>query len=287
MPFFISVNDNCDMTHKYSVLKALRPFSFSVALITCVVGIVGAATLMEIDPWLALAVVLGAVLLQAGVNLINDYSDLQWQQDSRCRTMIRRNFRLGLSCFFLAAACGVVLVAARGLPLLLLFLLGLVGALGYTLEPINFKRRGLAVALVFWLMGMLMVCGSYYAVTGSVSWLIFYQAIPVSLISSLLLLANELRDHQVDEQQGVRTLTVRIGFKPAMGLYKILLLAVFLISVVLWWQEGLSAAWWLLSLPMLWLIGRLLSSEQSLRNNLPPMTGRFFMLFGLLYVFSL
>ncbi len=295
---------------KYQLSHALRPFSFAVALVTCLTGIVAAAQAGYGTGTLAVLVLLAALLLQAGVNLINDYADLEflavggsgavsaaskpqqavsdvpdWQQ---AEALIRRNFRLGLGCIMLAAAIGIYLVALRGLPLLLLLLLGLFGALGYTLEPVNFKRRGLAVVLVFWLMGVLMVCGAYYVVTGQLHDAIVWQSLPVSLLSALLLLANELRDVEQDRAAGVRTLTVRIGFVPACELYRSLLVAVALLSLVLWLYGYLPAAGWLLlSVPWaMWLL-HAVRAEPSALKRLPPLTGGFFMLFGLLYLLSL
>lgn len=271
---------------KYSLRRALRPFSFSVALITCLVGIVSAASLPTFDYGVSLLILLGALVLQAGVNLINDYADLKRLPNQRLREQVIRNFRLGLVCFLLAAAIGVSLISVAGLELLILLLIGLAGGLGYTVEPINFKRRGLAVVLVFWLMGVLMVCGSYFILAGNLNWSIFYRSIPVSLVSSILLLANELRDAESDAVAGIRTLTVRIGLNAAKRLYIILLLLVAGVSLLLWITGILPGLWWLISLPLIYLLYKQQLTEAG-RATLPPASGRFFMVFGLLYCLSL
>jgi len=271
---------------KYSLGRALRPFSFSVALITCLVGIVSASDLPDFSYTTAVIIIVAAVLLQAGVNLINDYADLQRLQSRLVRARVVRNFRLGLCCFLLAAAIGIYLISYAGLGLLALLLVGLAGALGYTVEPVNFKRRGLAVVLVFWLMGVLMVCGSYYILAGEINWQIFWRAVPVSLISSLLLLANEIRDIDSDRDAGIRTLTVRIGLERGRQLYLLLLLCVIVIAAALWISGMIAGVWWLASAPLIWLLYRQQQTPQG-RASLPPSSGRFFMLFGLLYCLSL
>jgi 1,4-dihydroxy-2-naphthoate octaprenyltransferase len=271
---------------KYSLRRALRPFSFSVALITCLVGIISAAGLPVFDYTVALLILLGALVLQAGVNLINDYADLKQLRNQNAREQVTRNFRLGLVCFLLAAAIGISLISVAGLELLVLLLIGLVGGLGYTVEPVNFKRRGLAVVLVFWLMGVLMVCGSYFILVGDLSWVVFYRSIPVSLVSSILLLANEIRDAESDAEAGIRTLTVRIGLRAAKHLYIFLLLLVVGVSLLLWAAGILPGLWWLMSLPLIYLLYKQQLSEAG-RASLPPSSGRFFMLFGLLYCLSL
>jgi 1,4-dihydroxy-2-naphthoate octaprenyltransferase len=271
---------------KYSLGRALRPFSFSVALITCLVGIVSAADTAGFSYPVSSLILLGALLLQASVNLINDHADLQYLTDRVVRAKIVRNFRLGLGCLLAAAAIGIYLISYAGLGLLALLLVGLAGALGYTVEPVNFKRRGLAVVLVFWLMGVLMVCGSYYILAGEINWLIFWRSVPVSLISSLLLLANEIRDVTSDRDEGIRTLTVRLGLRRARMLYLALLVSVVVLAAVLWSVGAISGFWWLASVPMIWLLYKKQQDDIG-RAMLPPASGRFFMLFGLLYCLSL
>ncbi|BBB27241.1 prenyltransferase [Amphritea japonica] len=271
---------------KYSLGRALRPFSFSVALITCLVGIVSAAGLPAFNYSVAFLILLGALVLQAGVNLINDHADLKQLKNHNARQQVIRNFRLGLVCFLLASAIGVSLLSVTGLELLILLSIGLLGGLGYTVEPVNFKRRGLAVVLVFWLMGVLMVCGSYFILAGELSWSVFYRSIPVSLVSSLLLLANEIRDVRSDSAAGIRTLTVRIGLNAAKGLYVTLLLLVAGISLILWVTEVIPGLWWLGSLPLIYWLYKQQLTEAG-RISLPPASGRFFMVFGLLYCLSL
>ncbi|WP_299198715.1 prenyltransferase [uncultured Amphritea sp.] len=271
---------------KYSLGRALRPFSFAVALITCLVGIVSAFELPGFSYSIALMIIVAAVLLQAGVNLINDHADLQRLKSPVVRDRVIRNFRLGLCCFLLAAAIGIYLISHAGLGLLVLLMVGLAGALGYTVEPVNFKRRGLAVVLVFWLMGVLMVCGSYYILVGELSWPVFWRAVPVSLISSLLLLANEIRDIDSDRDAGIRTLTVRIGLDKARKLYLLLLLLVMAVAAALWFTGVISGGWWLASMPLIWWLYKQQQGAAG-RASLPPASGRFFMLFGLLYCLSL
>jgi 1,4-dihydroxy-2-naphthoate octaprenyltransferase len=284
-----------DLT-KYQFWRALRPFSFTVALVICLTGITSAAVSTVIDPCAAVLVLLAGLLLQAGVNLINDYADrhqvrretLPGMDGTLALRRIGYNFNAGLCCFLLAAVIGLYLVSRAGLPLLWLALVGIVGALGYTLEPINYKRRGLGVVLVFWLMGVLMVAGSYYAVSGELSATVLWQSLPVSLLTSLLLLSNELRDYEADRAAGIRTLTVRIGYTQAGRLYIAGIAGAFASAAALWLSGSLSSLWPLLPALLclkapLVLINR--PSEQ--RTPITPLTGRLFLVFGIGYCLAL
>ena len=206
---------------KYTFIGAVRPFSFPVALVTCSIGLLlawqqGAFSLMQ-----ALLVLAGGVLLQAGVNLINDYSDLSLLRrysDSEWKVRaVQRHFRLGMACFLLASVIALYFVSVRGMGFLVLCLLGLLGALGYTLKPINYKSRGLGVVLVFWLMGVMMISGSALALGAPMTPALLLQSVPVSLLVALLLLSNELRDFESDSRDGHATLTVRSGYRFSVG----------------------------------------------------------------------
>ena len=279
---------------KYQFWRAVRPFSFTVALCACLTGIASAYAAGIVEPLLSVLVLLAGVLLQAGVNLINDYADLSLLRGRSCDGIaeavarIRRNFRAGLACFALAAVIAFYLIAQVGLALLWLCVVGLVGALTYTLNPVNYKARGLGVVLVFWLMGVLMVAGSYLAVAGQLTETVIWQSVPISLLVSLLLLSNELRDYEADRRDQIGTLTVRIGYERAVLLYRLLLAGSYLSVFLLWWQQLLPQFWpLLLTLPVAIAPLRLLRKPAPERIPLTPKTGRLLTLFGIAYCVAL
>ncbi|WP_210396599.1 prenyltransferase [Motiliproteus sediminis] len=273
---------------RYRFSRALRPFSLVVALISCGLGI--ALALADSGPlWAAAVTLLAGVLLQSGVNLINDHSDLhllpasvQGEQAAAC---IRRNHRIGLGLFVVVGLLALPLLWHAGWPLLLLALIGLVGAIGYTQEPINYKRRGLGVPLVFWLMGVLMVCGAYLAVAGSWRDDLWWRSLPVACLTALLLLSNELRDWEEDSERGIRTLCVRWGYEVGRSIYLSLLGASLLLPLAMALAGQLERVW--LLLPVLLLVPaliRLTRAEAAERIALTPLTGRFMALTGVLYI---
>jgi 1,4-dihydroxy-2-naphthoate octaprenyltransferase len=277
---------------KYTFIGALRPFSFPVALVTCSIGLLLAWQQGQFNSLQAVLVLVGGVLLQAGVNLINDYSDLpllrrkpgsEWQEQA-----VQRHFRLGMVCFLLASAIALYFVSLRGLSFLLLCVLGLAGALGYTLKPVNYKSRGLGVVLVFWLMGVLMISGSAVALGASVTAELVLQSLPVSLLVSLLLLSNELRDYETDQRDGHNTLTVRVGYHFSVRLYCVLLALAYLLLALLLALGLLPGAFWLL--PSLLLTLKpvcLLNAPAERRAPLTPATARLLLGFGLLFCVAL
>ncbi|RRJ84949.1 prenyltransferase [Aestuariirhabdus litorea] len=281
---------------KYSLVRALRPFSYSVALIACGLGVLVASQEGYGNSLRAFWVILAGVLAQATVNLINDHSDKSlWRasteisesQRQRVLALISRNTRIGILCGMAAAVIGLWLTWQTNLGLLLLCIAGFLGGYYYTAEPVNYKRRGLGVILVFWFTGVLLVVGAYYSMAAGISLNSVLLSLPIAILSSLLLLSNELRDLDADRQYGLKTLSVRIGFGAARLLYWGLLVSCYLVCVILWRQGFLGEPLALLPslLFALWLL-RILALPDGGGVTLPPLTGRYFMLFGVGYLYS-
>jgi 1,4-dihydroxy-2-naphthoate octaprenyltransferase len=214
--------------------KALRLPSLVIAGFSCALGIVLAYHDGLGDLVNSLAVIVAGLALQAGVNLVNDFFEFRQKkindkissygfsgEDRQFLEVLI--FLVGLALFGLTGLLGLFLAWRSGWPILLFGLVGWIGGFFYTGEPLNYKRRGLAVTLVFFLMGVIMIAGAYYAVAGRFSWLPVAAAVPVSFLISLILLANELRDFESDSRFGIRTLSVRIGYRRAVVVYCVLL----------------------------------------------------------------
>ena len=270
---------------QYGFMKGLRPFSLVVAWVAAGLGILLAWQDGFQNPWHALLVVAGAVFSQAGINLVNDLEDLPLlrAEDPVLRQLILFNARVGAILLVIAVSIGVYFTYIQGWPVLVLVGVALVLALSYNLGPINFKRRGLALVQVFLLMGVCLVEGAYLSMSGHFSLEALYLSFPLSVLISLLLLSNELRDWETDKALGMSTLTVRIGYPRAVGLYAALIVSAYLLALLLIGAERLHlAGYLLLPLPLLFPIARLLRASE--RTALTPMTGRFFLLFGIAWL---
>ncbi|MDB2384420.1 prenyltransferase [Endozoicomonas sp.] len=278
---------------KYRLIRALRPFSYSVALISCGLGVALASSQGHILR--AVLVIVAGVLLQAASNLANDYADIYfWKQRtghlaSSVIRQIRLNCILALVLTLISCAIGIWLTFQVGWALMLIGVVGIVGGYCYTGEPVHYKRLGLGVPAVFIFTGVLMVTGAYYAVTGLWNNQVIYISVPVSLLSSALLFSNEIRDYLDDRRAAIRTLTVRVGFSQAKIMYACLLFAVYPVSFYLYWKGMINNPLYLLpSLLFLWQPVRHLSygSGDIQLSRLPPLTGRFFLFFGIGFMLS-
>jgi 1,4-dihydroxy-2-naphthoate polyprenyltransferase len=274
------------MTDKTAFIKALRPFSLIVAIATCGLGMSLALLDGAQSLFLSALVLIAGVLLQIAVNLINDYRDITSHQfTAKQRNAIHRNTRIGWLIMLIAIFLGLYMVTIRGWPLLLLGIVGIFGAWGYTGGQINYKARGLGILLVFLFMGVLLIGGAYYTVIGEYHWKIFWLSLPFSLLSSLLLLSNELRDYEEDLAAGIKTLSVRLGYDVGVKLYYWIVAFIYIISVLLYQAHLLHGIVFLLvTLLVLWQPLKLLRAPKPQRYRLTPLTGRFYFIYSTIYI---
>jgi 1,4-dihydroxy-2-naphthoate polyprenyltransferase len=189
-------------------------------------------------------VVACSLLFHSATNVISDYFDFLKGVDrdytfggSRVivEDLLSPNQVLmgGVLLFAAGVALGAVLVAYRGLPILLLGLIGLIGGYFYTGRPVAYKYVALGDLLVFALMGPLMVIGSYFVLTGTYENRVLFVSLPVGFLVTAILHANNLRDIVHDSQARVKTVANVIGLKAAKFEYFALVAGAYLAVVLM------------------------------------------------------
>jgi 1,4-dihydroxy-2-naphthoate octaprenyltransferase len=220
-----------------------RPFSFTASAIPVAVGGALAAVDGRFTWWVFLLALIGGVCLQLGTNVINEIYDVRRGTDNitspRASHAIlkgsvgeREAFTIAFLGFGVAALTGTALIAVRGWPLAALGVIGFLGGYCYTAPPFEYKYRALGVPLVFILMGPLMVVGSYFAVSGQLSYRALVASVPVGLLVAAILHANEWRDVSEDTRLGSRTLSSMLGTRRAYWLYLGLVVGAYLVVTV-------------------------------------------------------
>ena len=244
-------------------LIAIRPRTLPAAVSPVLLGTALAVSDGVFTPLPAVAALVGALLIQMGANLANDYFDYVKGADIPERKGPKRvaqsglitlpRLRLGIAVTFaLAALVGAYLIFVGGWPILLIGLASLLSSLAYTGGPFPIGYHGLGDLFVFLFFGVAAVCGTYYVQALSISPMVIAASIPVGSLTVAILVINNLRDIETDRQTGKRTLAVMIGPDATRLEYVLLRASAYVVST-LFWLAGWSSAWALLpwlSLPL-------------------------------------
>src|SRR5919201_1220683 len=189
-----------------------------------------------------IAALLGAIFIQVGTNLSNDYSDARRGADTEERLGPVRVTAGGLVpprkvliatwlAFGIAVAAGIYLVAIAGWELLV------VGAASIAAGEL----------FVFGFFGIVAVVGSYYVQVEELRGLAFTLAVPIGLLAAAILMVNNIRDIETDRRAGKRTLGVRLGRRRARRLFAAMVYVPFL------WATVVAIASGRLELLLIWL----------------------------------
>jgi len=244
-------------------LMAARPKTLPVGLAPVLVGTALAGSGDVFHPLRFAAALLGALLIQVGANLSNDYSDARRGADAEDRLGPVRVTAGGLVpprqvliaiwiTFGLAVLVGTYLVAVAGWELLLVGAASIVAGVLYTGGPRPYGYEGLGELFVFLFFGIVAVAGSFFVQAETLVWEAFALAVPVGLLAAAVLVVNNVRDIDTDRRAGKRTLAVRLGRERTRSLYAAMVYVAYLLTPITWLFGPLSA--WvllpLLSLPL-------------------------------------
>ena len=192
-----------------------------------------------INASLALAV---ALFLQIAVNFSNDFSDGVKGTDN-LRVGPIRLVASGLAtatavrnasylCFLLAAIAGLILSLSISKWLIIIGVISILAAWGYTGGKKPYGYRGFGEFSVFIFFGLVATTGSYYVQNREINWQILLLSIPVGFLSCAILVINNLRDISSDKLVGKRTLAVLICEQQTRNFYVALLVIAQLVSLV-------------------------------------------------------
>ena len=212
-------------------MQATRAWTLAMPFMSVSVGTAAALRNGFFSPLTYVLAALGAVALQAGANMVNDYYDFVNGTDSADWSapenfgpglVIQRGLLRaeqvwwgGIVALVFGSTLGLILVAFCGWPVLVLGLIGVAGAYFYTGAPLRLAYRGLGDLMVFTLMGPGYVLGAYYVQALSFSLSALVAALPMGFLCSGVLQANNLRDIENDRAHGKRTFAVLIGREAA------------------------------------------------------------------------
>jgi len=229
-------------------LMAARPRTLPAAVAPVLVGTALAIHDDHFEILTLIATLLGALLIQVGTNLSNDYSDARRGADTEDRLGPVRVTAGGLVppkqvliavyvTFGLAVLVGLYLVVVAGPWLLAVGAASILAGVLYTGGPRPYGYEGLGEVFVFTFFGLVAVAGSYYVQAEELPWEAFAFAVPVGLLASAVLVVNNVRDMETDRRAGKRTSAVRLGREKTRGMFALMVYGSYLVVI------GMAIAW--------------------------------------------
>jgi 1,4-dihydroxy-2-naphthoate octaprenyltransferase len=259
------------------VIGTMRP-NFLLLAVACVFVAMAAAiwTHGQVNAWHAVLAFIGGLAAHACVNAINEYQDVKSGLDFRTNrtpfsggsgTLIQDTSKAPIVLWtvivtsLVAVLIGVYFSIVVGWLILAIGAIGLVVIFTYT-QLIN-KQPLLCLIAPGFGFGTLMVIGSYYVLTGTITWTsVLTSFVPFFLVSNLLLL-NQFPDVEADKTVARKHYPIMIGKKSSAVIYIAFLVATYF-TIVLGMVVKLTPAWTLISL--LTLVSAIPTARAVLKN---------------------
>jgi len=247
---------------------AARPATLTAAATPVIVG----SSLAILDDSLRIdaliVALLSAVAIQVGVNFANDVADARRGADNPSRVGPPRVVAEGILtdrqvtrgtwiAFAIATAGGVYLTAIAGWVIVIIGVVSIAAALTYTGGPLPYGYHGLGEVSVFVFFGLVATVGSRYIHDRSAPMEAWLLAVPIGLLITAILVANNVRDIASDEAADKRTLAVLMGRRRSSWFYASLLIGAAGLTAVFGAAE-LTPRWSALGLLAFWEAPRLI-----------------------------
>jgi 1,4-dihydroxy-2-naphthoate polyprenyltransferase len=223
-----------------------RPRTLPAAIVPVLVGTAAAAGPAEelgagrgLDLARFVAALVVALAIQVGTNYANDYADGKRGTDTADRVgplrlvgsgLVRAGTvkRAAVASFGVAAVAGLFLAAVTSWWLVPVGAVCFAAGWLYTGGPRPYGYAGWGEVFVFVFFGLVATVGSAFVQTLGIDALAVAAAVPVGLLATAILVANNLRDIPTDAVSGKHTLAVRLGDQRTRVLYVVLVVAPFL-----------------------------------------------------------
>lgn len=203
-------------------LLAIRPKTLAASI--CPVAI-GTAMAYGDGVWdwpTAILCLLGALFIQIGTNLANDYFDFKKGADTFERIGPTRVTQAGLIkphlvmsgfivSFLLTILISIKLIERGGWPIAAIGISSIICGIGYTAGRYALGYLGLGELFVLIFFGPVAVAGTYYVQSLEINLAVILAGVGPGMISVGILAINNLRDIDTDFKSEKRTLAVRFG----------------------------------------------------------------------------
>lgn len=239
--------------------------------------------------------VLLALFIQIATNFYNDAIDfLKGADEKRLgperittqgRVEAKKVFIIGHIFLVLAFICGIPLVMKGGAVILILGIISLFFAYGYTGGPFPLAYLGLGELFVFLFFGLVATSGSYFIYSGHVSISSLIIGTQIGLLSSVLIAINNLRDRETDALVNKNTLATKMSKVSFLRLIDFFLFCPYLLILFFVFYSDLRYMFNIFSVPLAHKISQEIKEVQAgdELNLYLALSGKHLLIFSLLF----
>ncbi|MCF7891165.1 1,4-dihydroxy-2-naphthoate octaprenyltransferase [Candidatus Bipolaricaulota bacterium] len=288
------------MNKAKALMISTRPWSFPMTLGSVLVGTLLAAKIGDFFLPRLILVAIGTILAHSATNLLNDYFDFKSGLDKpgsptakyRRHPLVEDWFNprelivYSSIAYFFVLVIGAYLTYLSG-PLVIGFgLIGFVAGYFYT-GGIKYKYLGWGEVSVFIVWGPLMVTGSFFVQSETITITPVLVSIPLGLLVSSVLLGNNLRDKHYDKEAGVKTVATLVDETNGFLIFTLLISGAYL-SLIFLILAGILTFWSMLVFSSLPVAYQLLQRfTQEVPDDADARTGQLEIIFAGLLAISL
>lgn len=193
--------------------------------------------------YIAVLALVVSITIQIGVNFANDYSDgIKGTDENRIgpvrlvgqKLSSPKSVKLAAYLFFFIAALAGLLITIETKQWWFLILGGvaIISAWTYTGGPKPYGYLGLGEIFVFVFFGLVATLGTIFAQTLYFKTYFLIYAFVMGFFATAILVANNLRDREKDQQNSKNTLAVKLGDSRTRLLFISLLLLAYLFPLI-------------------------------------------------------
>lgn len=214
-----------------------RPHTLTAAFVPVLLGTALALPLTSIDLGLFIAMLIACLLIQAATNMFNEYYDFKRGLDNEHSVgiggaIVREGIqpatvmKIALSLYGISMLLGVYICMNSSWWLAAIGLVSMTVGYLYTGGPIPIAYTPFGEIFAGFFMGMLIILIAFYIQTGFITMISVLISVPIVITVGAILLANNIRDHDGDKENGRKTLAILLGQKRAI----VLLAGMFIVS---------------------------------------------------------
>lgn len=280
---------------------ASRPKTLLAAVVPVMIGTSLAIHYDKLNVAAALIALFCSVLIQIGTNYVNDLYDYLKGTDTADRVgpkralasglLSVRDMKIGIVFIFgLAFVLGLYLVTLGGWWILVVGLVSMLAGIAYTAGPYPLAYNGLGDIFVLIFFGFVATIGTFYVQALEINEFSIWVSIPVGALITNILVVNNYRDIEEDNQANKLTLAVKLGprFTRAQYIFLLIISYLSLLFIYNYIKHNLLIFLPVLSLPIaVRLVKMLYDLKGDELNKTLELTAKFSALFCLLFAIGI